>query len=127
MKPTVGRIVHYAASLKDAADINRRREDFRAFCRENPRPDEHGTFPGSSGHIGHYGVQVLPGNIYPAIIVSIHDDTTVNLQVLLDGNDSFWACRRSLGNSVGEWSWPVKEIGTPITDEQQKAALTRVT
>ncbi|GAA4560510.1 hypothetical protein [Planotetraspora kaengkrachanensis] len=29
-----------------------------------------------------------------------------NLQVLLDGNDAYWATSRTEGDEPGRWSWP---------------------
>lgn len=111
MKPTLGRIVHYRLSTGDAEQINRRREDFAAF---NAVHRHAGTVPnpghaGRTGHIGHYGNEVREGELFPATVVRTFGGTTVNLQVLLDGNDAYWATSRMEGDEPGQWSWPVRE------------------
>lgn len=117
MKPSIGRIVHYRLGETDAQDINRRRHDFMAFTREYTRPDVPGN-PGATGHVGHFGNAVKPGDVFPAMIVRIfpgnpHD--VANLQVHLDGNDTFWATSRHEGEDRGEWAWPVIP-STPVTN-----------
>jgi len=43
---------------------------------------------------------------YPAIVVATWGGTQVNLQVFLDGNDTYWATSRQLGDEPGSWAWP---------------------
>jgi hypothetical protein len=107
MNLTIGRIVHYRLSETDAQDINRRRHDFMTFNRMYVKK-EAGN-PGATGHVGHFGNAVRPGDVFPAMIVRVfpgnpHD--VVNLQVHLDGNDLFWATSRHAGDGNGEWDWP---------------------
>jgi hypothetical protein len=86
LKPSIGRIVHYTLSQHDADEINRRRTDS----------------PPSGNHASE-------GDVYPAMIVRIFGETpesAVNLQVSLDGNDSFWATSRTLGEGPFHWAWP---------------------
>ena len=108
MTPTIGRIVHYTLSSYDAAEINRRREDFAAFNRANrDAAPEPGHFPGRSGHVGHYGNPASEGDVCAAVVTAAWDgDNAVNLKVLLDGNDDYWATSRSEGDGPGVWSWP---------------------
>jgi hypothetical protein len=109
MKPTLGRIVHYKLTAGDVEQINRRREDFHAFNRANrASAASPGYFPGRSGHVGHFGNEVTEGDVYPATVVRIFSpgSTTVNLQVQLDGNDTYWATSRPEGDEPGQWSWP---------------------
>lgn len=82
--PTVGRIVHYRLTWDDAAQI----AATRAGAAGNP-PSE--------------------GDVCAAIVVSTWGPTTnsaINLQVLLDGPDSYWAPSRNVGDVPGTWSWP---------------------
>lgn len=84
MKVTVGRWVHYHLSEGDAQVINRTRSDQRS--------------PGN---------QAEAGQIFPAVVVrKFGEGTTVNLQVSLDGPDTYWATSRSEGDQPGTWAWP---------------------
>lgn len=98
MKPTIGRIVHYKLSAYDAEAINRRRADFTAAA------------PANTGFQGHVGNHAEAGQVYPAQIVRVFDPDgesgTCNLQVSLDGNDTFWATSRKTGDVEGTWAWP---------------------
>ena len=95
MSPTVGRVVHYTIGADDARQINTRRDDFQAHTRGNPRTVA--GLAGATGHVGHVGNQVQEGDVYPAIVVRVFDPSvsTANLQVLLDGNDTYWATSRT--------------------------------
>lgn len=87
MKPSVGRIVHYTLNQQDADEINRRR----------------------THRVTRTGNDAREGDVYPALIVRIFGETpesAVNLQVLLDGSDSFWATSRTLGDGPFHWAWP---------------------
>jgi hypothetical protein len=97
MKPTIGRIVHYKISEDDAETINRRRQ------RSANAPKSEWGFQ------AHVGNPAEAGQVFPASIVQIFGDTTesaVNLQVTLDGNDTYWATSRTAGDGDGQWSWP---------------------
>lgn len=116
MTPAIGRIVHYRLGEADAIAINRRRHDFMTFTRMYKRPEEPGN-PGATGHVGHFGNAVRPGDVFPAMIVKVfpgnpHD--MANLQVHLDGNDTYWATSRHEGSDQDEWSWPPRAQFTPV-------------
>lgn len=84
--PTIGRLVHYKISAADVASINAKR-----------------IKDGTSGNTP--GV----GELYPATVVrkwGDHAGATVNLQVHLDGPDTYWATSRCEGDSDGQWIWP---------------------
>lgn len=108
--PSVGRIVHYVLTDADEREINRRRRDFDAFSRANrPKADEPGEFPGRSGHVGHVGNETRAGDVFPAVIVrawGTSPGSSVNLKVLLDGSDDYWATSRTEGDGPGHWHWP---------------------
>lgn len=90
--PTIGRIVHYRLNDPDAQKIEQRRLDTRAH-----------QSPGfNAAHCG---------DVYPAMVVRVWSDTTVNLQVHLDGADTYWRTSATLGdsedeNDTGVWFWP---------------------
>ena len=110
--PTVGWIVHYRLNEYDAVDINRRRDDFAAFQRLHrsdpsayPAPGD----AGATGHVAHVGNRAAAGQVYPAVVVATWGTTpgcAVNLQVVLDGTDTYWATSRCGGDADGQWSWP---------------------
>lgn len=82
--PTIGRIVHYRLTETDVARIEQSRG---------------GDSPGN---------RIAPGFVYPAIVVRTSDDTdAVNLQVFLDGPDTYWVTSRPGSQFVdGCWFWP---------------------
>lgn len=100
MLPTIGRIVHYQLSQYDADAINKRRADWQVNCRENGTPQ--------TGHVAHVGNSAAEGQYFPAVVVASWGGTTVNLQVILDGTDTYWATSRHEGDEPGTWTWPPK-------------------
>mgnify|MGYP001603935092 FL=1 len=115
MKPTIGRIVHYTLTEQDAASINVRRADFRAFEAGHKHPHEPGQ-PCATGHVAHVGNHAEVGQVYPATVVRCFDPS-VNLQVMLDGNDTFWTTSRTEGDGPGYWAWPSRE-GDEMTEPE---------
>lgn len=107
MTITIGRIVHYMLTEQDAKSINVRRADFKAFEASHKHPHEPGT-PNATGHIAHVGNHAEAGQVFPATVVRVFDPstTTANLQVTLDGNDTYWATSVAEGEGQGRWSWP---------------------
>lgn len=105
--PSVGRIVHYTLSQQDADEINRRRADFQAFRSNFSGPSDPGQ-AGADGHVAHIGNRAAEGDLCPAMIVRVWnpDSPAVNLQVFLDGNDTFWATSRTDGDGPFHWVWP---------------------
>lgn len=102
-KPSIGRIVHYTLSEADAEAINRRRAD-----AARSMADHRQTADGSQVHVGN---QVREGEAYPMVITRVWGGTGVNGQVLLDGNDTYWATSRAhddegAGYVGGTWHWP---------------------
>lgn len=84
--PSVGRIVHYRLSEGDASVIAHQR-----LTVGSPQSNA-----------------AQAGDVYPAIVVRVFDPsvTTANLQVFLDGTDSYWATSRQEGDDPGTWFWP---------------------
>lgn len=108
MKPTIGRIVHYKLNDADAQAINKRRGDATTYNRANAGAEP--GQPGATGHQSHVGNHAEAGQVFPATIVRVFDPEgeygTSNLQVILDGNDTYWATSRKTGDGEGAWSWP---------------------
>lgn len=103
MIPTIGRIVHYRLSADQAEDINRRRKHARDHMAEH-----HTNANGAQVHVGN---EVREGEAYPMIITQVwgqDENSAVNGQVFLDGNDLFWAKSVSVGEGPGTWSWPTR-------------------
>lgn len=103
MKPTIGRIVHYKLSAFDAEAINKLRADWKAMATDRDQTPH-------DGYQAHIGNAAEAGQVYPATIVRVfdpHGDSgTSNLQVALDGNDTYWATSRRTGEDDGTWAWP---------------------
>lgn len=79
-QPALGQIVLYKLSQMDADLIGARRAT--AF----------------------YGNDVFAGEVFPAIIVRHWDESdTAQLQVFLDGNDTYWATSRRQGEEESQW------------------------
>jgi hypothetical protein len=80
---SVGRIVHYRMALYDV---------------ENYVVTPHGSV----------GNRPNQGDAYPAVVVRLNhaESGSVNLQVFLDGSDSYWATSRTEGDEPGHWFWP---------------------
>ncbi|OZF33181.1 hypothetical protein CH296_11130 [Rhodococcus sp. 14-2496-1d] len=82
--PTIGRVVHYTASEGSADAINKRRATS-----------------------GHQGNTVHAGDVFPATVVRVWP-TCVNLQVQLDGTDTYWATSVYEGEGPHTWAWPTR-------------------
>jgi hypothetical protein len=101
MIPSIGRIVHYTLAKEDAEKINRRREHARLHLQEH--------IANSNGVQIHVGNEAHEGNILPMIIVAVHgqfDTSSVNGQVLMDGNDLYWVKTVQVGEGPGTFAWP---------------------
>lgn len=101
--PTIGRVVHYWLSEQDAEQINRRRADDRVYQSEQPRE--------ATGYVRHTGNVVQAGELYPMVITRVwgnQPNSAVNGQVLLDGNDLFWATSVSVGEGPRHFAWPTR-------------------
>lgn len=100
MKPTIGRIVILKLSDQQAVEINRRRTTGGAILDRIKL----GQWPlGAQAHIGN---EVHAGDEFPMVVVRVWSESCVNGQVLLDGNDTYWATSVSQGDQNGMWHWP---------------------
>lgn len=94
--PEAGDVVLYRLTAADVIHINRWRLDFH----------RNGAAESQLGFIGHIGNSLQEGDVLPAVVVRVHAESTVtcNVQVLLDGNDAFWATSRAEGTDAGQWA-----------------------
>lgn len=107
-KPSLGRIVIFGLSEQNAAEINRRRTSpYSIGERIKINSNSNTIWPlGAQAHIGN---EVSAGESFPAMVVSCGlEDSSVNLQVFLDGNDTYWAQAVEEGDGEGQWQWPVR-------------------
>jgi hypothetical protein len=91
--PSIGRIVHYTLNEVDARNIS------------HPRQQAQGNGYAGIGIQIHNGNPVKEGDVFPAVVVRDWGGS-VNLKVLLDGDDTYWATSRSEGEDAGTWAWP---------------------
>lgn len=99
--PSIGRIVLYTLSEQDAEAINRRRVQADMHIEEHRERGD-----GSQVHVGN---SVHAGAVYPMVIIRTWGDTpdsSVNGQVLLDGNDTLWVTSVSVGEGQRHFAWP---------------------
>lgn len=105
MKPSIGRTVHYTLDEHDANQVNRRRND--ALQNTAARA--------ADGAQVHTGNRAAAGQVFPLVITRVFADpadvteqTAVNGQVLLDGNDTLWVTSRTQGEGLGRWREPAR-------------------
>lgn len=103
MIPSAGRIVHYTLSEQDAEAINQRRADSRDSQIASTR----------SGAVVHSGNAVTSGDVFPLVITRVWadeptEDTAINGQVLLDGNDTLWVTSVQQGDGARHWREPAR-------------------
>lgn len=96
----LGRIVLYTLSSQDVDAINDRQRRIDSMPASVAAT---ALLPNNN--------PLRPGQICPAIIVRVWDKpdaeyATVNLQVLLDGDHTYWATSRSHGDGEGQWYEP---------------------
>lgn len=109
--PSIGRIVHYRLSADDATQINRRRTTGASIAQRMKYGDDPQLKAWPAGAQAHIGNDAKEGDTYPMLITKVWGDSpssAVNGQVLLDGNDVFWATSRCVGDLPGSFSWPVR-------------------
>jgi hypothetical protein len=84
--PTIGRIVHYKLSGADVLSVNDKRLKDQTS-----------------------GNAARKGDVFPALIVRTwgeQEGASVQLQVFLDGPDTYWATSRTEGDGEGQYIWP---------------------
>ncbi len=122
MKPTIGRIVHFTLTEQQAWEINRRRTTSKSIADRLSLTCDSFSHPATvdlqpftawpAGAQAHIGNKAKAGDVYPAMIVRTwgdSPDSCVQLQVFLDGNDTFWATSVNVGTEPGTYAWPSRE------------------
>jgi hypothetical protein len=99
VSPTIGRILHYRLTPKDAAAVNKRRDD---WVNSSQAALE-------TGAQAHWGNPVRAGEYYPVIVTKVWNPEMFNGQVLLDGTDTLWVTSVHQGVEPGTWCWPPRE------------------
>ena len=96
----IGTTVLYTLNAADADTINRHRDDFTRASMGRY------TEAAATGYVAHVGNAVRAAEQYPAIVVRRFSDVggAVNLHVLLDGDDTYWATSRTEGDGEGHWT-----------------------
>lgn len=103
MTPSIGRIVHYALTEKDVADITRRRDDYK--LAERP----------ADGAQAHVGNPVAVNDVVALQITRVWPNGLVNGQAVLDGTDTLWVTSAAFTDHAeegililepGTWIWP---------------------
>lgn len=88
---TPGRIVYFVFDAQSAHEVMRRRTTSGSIA-ERLAPTPHPGAPqwpvGAQAHIGN---DVRAGDICPAMVVASFGGDMVNLKVMLDGSDEYWA------------------------------------
>jgi len=110
MEPTLGRIVIYKVSARDALYINSLRTTNLdvATRMESNMPDNVQWPKGSQAHLG---FNVSEGDEFPMIIVGLAS-SVVDGQVFLNGTDTLWVVNAHEGYQTGQWHWPTRVIET---------------
>ncbi len=112
-KPTLGRIVIFKLSEQNATEINRRRTTPHSIA-ERVKLNWQNQVMWPLGAQAHIGTEVKAGDEFPATVVKVYeleateDEHDINLQVLLDGSDNYWARSVVEGDGEGQWHWPVR-------------------
>ena len=91
-------VVNYVMDKQCAEAINARRR--AAMAEVRAKTSDRNARPAIEGN------EVHEGTIYPAIVVARWSALCVNLQVILDGNDSVWVTSVSEGEAPGNWFHP---------------------
>lgn len=87
--PAVGDRVLYVLGDYDAKAINKRRADAKNLNAAGVTLASQGLGPQI-----HVGNSVQSGDVFPAVVVRAWGAESVNVQVLLDGNDTLWGTSR---------------------------------
>ena len=99
LQTCIGQIVQFVLTEDMCKAIYRRRDDAYnnlPIIRKEAK----------AGYIAYVGYPPQSGEIVPMIITRVWDENLVNGQIILDGNDHYWATSVARGPSYGEWEFP---------------------
>jgi hypothetical protein len=94
LKP--GRIVYFVFDETTADAVNRRRTTGASILQREDWP------MGAQAHIGN---PVLAGDICPAMVVKVWPGDSINLKVMLDGSDTYWATSVTFSDTKQPRTW----------------------
>ena len=97
LKP--GRIVYFVFDGQGADEVNRRRTTGASIA------DRITASAWPVGAQAHIGSPVRHGDVLPAMVVRVHDHHSVNLRVMLDGTDVYWATSVAFDPAKRPRSW----------------------
>lgn len=96
-----GRIVYFVFDVASAEEVTRRRTTGPTIARR--LQDQPPTWPaGAQAHIGNH---VQAGDVCPAMVVAVLGGDQVNLKVMLDGSDEYWATSVHYSEEKLQRSW----------------------
>jgi len=105
MEVSIGSIVLYTLTRRDAEAINRSRAADSEIAERNKESTTHANF-GLIGLQGRVGNKVQEGDAFPMVVTRVWPPSRVNGQVMLDGTDSLWAVGVQEGTEPDTWRWP---------------------
>src|SRR6266567_7421224 len=96
-----GRIVYYVFDEASAQEVMRRRTNGESIAKRMKETPP--LWP--VGAQAHVGTPVHEGDLCPAMVVKVGTGGSVNLKVMLDGSDTYWAqaVEYSEERLVGTW------------------------
>ena len=121
LKP--GRIVYFVFDEQSADEVMRRRTTGISIA-ERMKQDPPAWPAGAMAHVGN---GVAAGDVYPAMVVRVFMPSSVNLKVMLDGSDTYWATSVAFSTEKQPrtWHWMFEgqaERYTPDRVEKEKKA-----
>ena len=118
LKP--GRIVYFVFDEQSAEEVMRRRTTGGSIAERI----QQAAWPlGAQAHVGN---PVLAGAICPAMVVAVWEGTSINLKVMLDGSDTYWATSVpfSAEQQPRTWHWMFEGQSTRYQPDRVEAAKT---
>lgn len=93
MKIAVGKIVDYKISVEESFIINDLKDTVRDLSEEPI----------------YRGNKATAGQTFPLLVTRLSSDGSINGQLFLDGNYSYWVNNAVEGIGPHTWNWPKEE------------------